>query len=170
MPSRVEELRQELVRRIASQVGAEQRRTTEVPGLTVHRRTAPTPPCSMTYEPSLILTAQGRKRVELGGKTYTHGGHVGLLTTSGLLNGIFGEGDDLHVARWESLKITDRFEETDESGVVTIRERERFTQALTLVYTNGTTAILKEGTNGHAECAPSNGHPAIHEDLAGHDD
>jgi hypothetical protein len=24
----------------------------------------------------------------------------GLLTTSGLLNGIFGEGDDLHVARW----------------------------------------------------------------------
>ena len=76
MPSRVEELRQELAHRIAVHVGAEQRRITEVPGLTVHRRTAPTPPCSMTYEPSLILTAQGRKRVELGGKTYTHGGPV----------------------------------------------------------------------------------------------
>lgn len=108
------------------------------------------------------LRATGRPLTPL------HGGHVGLLTTSGLLNGIFGEGDDLHVARWESIKTTDRFEDTDDAGVVTIRERERFTQALTLVYANGTTAILKEGTNGHAECAPSNGHAAIHEDRAGH--
>jgi hypothetical protein len=61
----------------------------------------------------------------------------GLLTTSGLLNGIFGEGDDLHVARWESIKTTDRFEETDDAGVLTIRERERFTQSLTLVYNEG---------------------------------
>ena len=68
----------------------------------------------------------------------------GLLTTAGLLNGIFGEGPDLHVARWESIKVTDRFEETDENEVTT-RERERFTQALTLVYADGTTAILDEG-------------------------
>src|ERR1035441_6502179 len=59
-----------------------------------------------------------------------HGGHVALLTTSGLINGIFGEGPDLHVARWESVKVTDRFEETDEDDVTTIRERERFTQCL----------------------------------------
>jgi hypothetical protein len=69
----------------------------------------------------------------------------GLLTTSGLLNGIFGEGADLHVARWESVKVTDRFEETDENDVMTIRERERFTQCLTLIYSNGATAILQEG-------------------------
>ena len=69
----------------------------------------------------------------------------GLLTTSGLLNGIFGEGADLHVARWESVKVTDRFEETDENDVTTIRERERFTQCLTLIYSNGATAILQEG-------------------------
>jgi len=68
----------------------------------------------------------------------------GLLTTAGLLNGIFGEGPDLHVARWESIKVTDRFEETDENEVTTIRERERFTQSLTLVYTDGTTSILDE--------------------------
>jgi hypothetical protein len=91
----------------------------------------------------------------------------GLLTTSGLLNGIFGEGDDLHVARWESIKTTDRFEETDEAGVVTIRERERFTQSLTLVYANGTTAVLKEGANNHAERAPSDGNAAVHEDHSG---
>ena len=60
--------------------------------------------------------------------TPLHGGHVGLLTTSGLLNGIFGQGPDLHVARWESVKVTDRIEETDENEVTTIRERERFTQ------------------------------------------
>src|SRR5215831_15598092 len=69
----------------------------------------------------------------------------GLLTTSGLLNGIFGEGPDRHVARWESVKVTDRFEETDENDVTTIRERERFTQCLTLIYSNGATAILQEG-------------------------
>jgi hypothetical protein len=68
----------------------------------------------------------------------------GLLTTAGLLNGIFGEGPDLHVARWESIKVTDRFEETDENEVTTIRERERFTQSLTLVYADGTTSILDE--------------------------
>jgi hypothetical protein len=78
--------------------------------------------------------------------TPLHGGHVGLLTTSGLLNGVFGEGPDLHVARWEAVKVTDRFEETDDSGVTTIRERERFTQSLTLVYADGTTAILQEGS------------------------
>jgi len=68
----------------------------------------------------------------------------GLLTTAGLLNGIFGEGPDLHVARWESIKVTDRFEETDENEVTTIRERERFTQSLTLIYADGTTSILDE--------------------------
>ena len=68
----------------------------------------------------------------------------GLLTTAGLLNGIFGEGPDLHVARWESIKVTDRFEETDENEVTTIRERERFTQSLTLAYADGTTSILDE--------------------------
>jgi len=83
-PGRLEEPRKELARRIASCVGSEQRRITEVPGLTVHRRTAPTPPCSMTYEPSLILTAQGRKRVELGGKTYTHGSSHYLLASVAL--------------------------------------------------------------------------------------
>lgn len=76
--------------------------------------------------------------------TPLHGGHIGLLTTSGLLNGIFGDGPDRHVARWESIKVTDRFEETDEKEITTIRERERFTQSLTVVYADGATAILDE--------------------------
>lgn len=84
VPDRLRELKEELARRIAEYVGAEQKRITEVPGLTVHRRTAPTPPCSMTYEPSLILTAQGRKRVELGDKTFTHGASHYLLASVAL--------------------------------------------------------------------------------------
>ena len=81
---RLQELKEELAHRIAAYVGSEQRRVTDVPGLTVHRRTAPTPPCSMTYEPSLILTAQGRRRVELGGKTFTYGSSHYLLASVAL--------------------------------------------------------------------------------------
>jgi AraC-like DNA-binding protein len=81
---RMQELKQELARRIAEQVGGEQKRLTEVPGLTVYRRTAPSPPCSMTYEPSLVLTAQGLKRVELNGKTFLYGSSHYLLTSVAL--------------------------------------------------------------------------------------
>lgn len=77
-------LKQELAHRIAAYVGNEQKRPTEMPGFTVHRRTAPSPPCSMTYEPSLILTAQGRKQVELGGKSFTYGSSHYLLTSVAL--------------------------------------------------------------------------------------
>ncbi len=83
-PDRLQELKEELARRIAAHIGSEQKRITEVPGLTVHQRTAPTPPCSMTYEPCLILTAQGRKRVELGGKSFTHGSSHYLLASVAL--------------------------------------------------------------------------------------
>jgi AraC-like DNA-binding protein len=38
----------------------------------------------MTYEPSLIVTAQGLKRVELGGRTYTHGSSHYLLASVAL--------------------------------------------------------------------------------------
>lgn len=80
-PDRMRELKEELAQRIAVLVGAEQKRVTEIPGLTVYRRTAPSPPCSMTYEPSLILTAQGLKRVDLGGKTFTYGSSHYLVTS-----------------------------------------------------------------------------------------
>lgn len=84
VPDRLQELKEELAHRIAACVGTEQKRITEVPGLTVHRRTAPTPPCSMTYEPSLILTAQGLKRVELGDRTFTYGSSHYLLASVAL--------------------------------------------------------------------------------------
>lgn len=87
--------------------------------------------------------------------TPLHEGHAGILSCSGLLNGVFGSGDLRHVACWQTGKIVDRFEETDENEVTTIRERERFTQALTLVYTDGRTAELSEERD--AQCAPADG-------------
>ncbi|HEY3441593.1 MAG TPA: AraC family transcriptional regulator [Paludibaculum sp.] len=84
LPDRLQQLKEELAHRIAAYIGSEQKRITEVPGLTVHQRTAPTPPCSMTYEPSLILTAQGRKRVEFGGKSFNYGTSHYLLASVAL--------------------------------------------------------------------------------------
>ncbi|MCX6631493.1 MAG: AraC family transcriptional regulator [Candidatus Solibacter sp.] len=51
-----------------------------VPGLTLHRRTSPTAPCSMTYQPSVTVMAQGRKRVDLGSTSFTYGPSQFLLT------------------------------------------------------------------------------------------
>ncbi len=75
--------------------------------------------------------------------TPLHGGHVGLLAVSGLLNGIFGEGPALHIARWQSVKVTDTIEETDDAGVTTIREKERFSHELRVVFRDGRVTVLK---------------------------
>ena len=74
--------------------------------------------------------------------TPLHAGHVGLLACSGLLNGIFGSGDGRHISCWQAAKVTDKTEE-EEDGVITIREKERFSNELTLVYSTGEVAILK---------------------------
>jgi hypothetical protein len=68
---------------------------------------------------------------------------VGLLACSGLLNGIFGSGDQRHIAFWQAVKIVDKTEEEDEQGTVTVREKERFSNELTVVYSTGQVAILK---------------------------
>jgi hypothetical protein len=75
--------------------------------------------------------------------TPLHAGHVGLLACSGLLNGIFGAGDERHIAFWQAVKIVDKTEEEDEKGVVTVREKERFSNELTVVYSTGQVAMLK---------------------------
>src|ERR1700691_5408659 len=82
--SRAPELRALLARKIAFSVGSEENRATEIPGLTLHRRAAPTAPCSMTYEPGVTVIAQGRKRVELGRTTFIYGESRYLLTSADL--------------------------------------------------------------------------------------
>ena len=79
--SRAREWRAELAQKIASFMGGEENRATGIPGLTLHRRIAPTAPCSMTYEPCLTVIAQGRKRVDLGRRTFIYGEAQYLLTS-----------------------------------------------------------------------------------------
>ena len=55
--------------------------STEVPGLTLYRNTAPTAPNPCTYEPSLLLIPQGKKRVDLGKHSYVFGESTFLLTS-----------------------------------------------------------------------------------------
>lgn len=74
--------------------------------------------------------------------TPLHGGHVGLLCTAGMLNGIFGEGESLHIANWRSVKFTAHWEEVEEDGTKILHDRERFSHELTLIYANGETQIL----------------------------
>lgn len=74
--------------------------------------------------------------------TPLHGGHVGLLCTAGMLNGVFGEGEDRHLAHWRSLKFTDHWEEEQEDGTRILHDRERFSHELTLVFADGRTQIL----------------------------
>jgi hypothetical protein len=74
--------------------------------------------------------------------TPLHGGHVGLLCTAGMLNGVFGEGEDHHIAHWRSVKFTDHWEEEEEDGTKILHDRERFSHELTLVFANGRTQIL----------------------------
>jgi predicted RNA methylase len=101
--------------------------------------------------------------------TPLHAGHVAILAVSGCLDGLFGEGEDRHLACWSTDKATDKFEETDDEGVTTIRERERFTQTLTLLYVDGRAAILREG-NRHEERSSANGASRVPKDDQGNGD
>jgi len=80
-PNRARELRSELARKIALFMGSAENRATDIPGLTLHRRTSPTAPCPATYAPSVTVIAQGRKRVELGRNTFIYDASRFLLTS-----------------------------------------------------------------------------------------
>jgi AraC-like DNA-binding protein len=80
-PDRARELRKVLARKIASFIGPKEILITDVPGLRLSRRTAPTAPTSANYEPSLAVVAQGRKRADLGGTTFIFDESRYLLTS-----------------------------------------------------------------------------------------
>jgi len=85
--------------------------------------------------------------------TPLHGGHVGLLCTAGLLNGVFGQGEERHIARWRSVKHVTTFIE-DEGDTQVVHHRERWANELRLVYADGRTLKLTETppkTEGEAD-------------------
>src|ERR1700731_4879254 len=120
-----------------------------------------TGPTGLTYRglpvdtiEDLVIRSPSWKKVEpfllprsemAGGRPITplHGGHVGLLCTAGLLNGVFGERDDRHIARWRSVKHVTTFVEEDGDAQI-VHHRERWTNELRLVYADGRTPKLTE--------------------------
>lgn len=71
----------ELAGSINKALGSAASLSTAVPGLTLYRNTAPTAPNPCTYEPSLLLIPQGKKRVDLGKQSYVFGESTFLLTS-----------------------------------------------------------------------------------------
>ncbi len=67
---------------------------------------------------------------------------MGLLCTAGMLNGVFGKDELLHIAHWKSVKFTDHWEEEEEDGAIVVHDRERFSHELTLIFADGRTHIL----------------------------
>ncbi|MEI1372889.1 AraC family transcriptional regulator [Nostoc sp. UHCC 0926] len=74
-------IRQELVEMIGHIVGTAEDYATDIPGLILYRFTAPTTAASVTYEPNLAVVVQGRKRVDLGPKTFIYDASQYLLTS-----------------------------------------------------------------------------------------
>lgn len=99
------------------------------------------PKSSAYRQASAVLFAQ---QADVPGRPLTplHGGHVGLLCTAGMLNGVFGDGETRHIAHWQSIKLVDKSEE-EEDGKTVIREKERFSNELTLVFCTGAITSLK---------------------------
>jgi AraC-like DNA-binding protein len=68
--SQVVAMRRELAQKIAVHTPQAGAQATAIPGLTLYRRTSPSPCYPATYEPSLTVFVQGRKRINLGGTIY----------------------------------------------------------------------------------------------------
>ncbi len=79
-PNRADELRADLANRVAQFMGSAEDLSTGIPGLTLHRRTAPAAPLSVAYEPSVAVVVQGRKRVELGRTAFIYDASRFLIT------------------------------------------------------------------------------------------
>lgn len=78
---RREELRAQLAGRTTSLIGSAASIATSVPNVILYRYTAPTVPDWVSYEPSMALVVQGKKRVTLGGTRFDYGPSRFLLTS-----------------------------------------------------------------------------------------
>ena len=77
----VAQMLHQLAEKISKIMGNSAEQVTAVPGLTLYRNIAPTEPNPCTYEPSLLIIPQGRKRVDLGKQRYSFGQTTFLLTS-----------------------------------------------------------------------------------------
>jgi SAM-dependent methyltransferase len=107
----------------------------------------------------ILFAPECRKR----GRPLTplHPGHVSILACAGALDGILGEGDLRHLARWQAVKTILRLEEEDENGVTVIREKEQFSHCLNLLYADGRSAVLTNDPPSEEKDANAVTNPAL---------
>ena len=82
--------------------------------------------------------------------TPLHAGHVGLLCTAGMLNGVAGSGNDRHIARWQTRKYVTTYTEADDS-YTEIHRQERFSNEVALIYEDGRTLVLTDKKKGEED-------------------
>jgi uncharacterized methyltransferase DUF6094 len=99
-------------------------------------------PQSSAYRQASRVLVRERSAIKGRPLTPLHGGHVSLLATAGMLNGIFGQGEERHIAHWRSVKFVDHWEESEPNGTLIKHDRERFSHELSLVFVDGRTRIL----------------------------
>ena len=95
-------------------------------------------PASSAYRSAEALLFGVGDHIDDRPLTPLHRGHVGLLCTSGLMNGIFGDGPDRHVATWRTTKLVETVEDSKE-----IRRKERYSTSLSLALADGRILQLK---------------------------
>jgi hypothetical protein len=75
-------------------------------------------PQSAAYRQASRILIRERSTVKGRPLTPLHRGHVSLLATAGMLNGVFGQGEDRHIAHWRSVKFVDHCEESEPNGTL----------------------------------------------------
>jgi AraC-like DNA-binding protein len=125
------EMRKELTRKIAARARALGENLTAIPGLALYRREQPTPCFHATYEPSLTVFVQGRKRVNLGGTVYLCDG------TSFLLSSIDVPAESQIVEASEQVPLLSMFLKLDMPTVREVIGREELPEFATSVQSRG---------------------------------
>lgn len=80
-PGSAGELSSELALRISRLLGTAEKQATAISRLTLHQRVAPNDSCPITYEPSVIVVAQGSKQVQIGKEILTYDSSRYLLVS-----------------------------------------------------------------------------------------
>jgi AraC-like DNA-binding protein len=82
--SGVSQALKELADAIGKAMGRSAELSNVVPGLSLYQNTTPTAPNPCTYEPSLLIVPQGKKRVDFGTQSHVFGESTFLLTSIAL--------------------------------------------------------------------------------------
>ena len=125
------EMRRELARKIAGHAQSLGENPTPIPGLGLYRRTTPTACFLATYEPSLTVFVQGRKRINLGGTLY-HCDESSFLLTS-----IDVPVQSQIIAATEEVPLLTMYLRLDMPTVREVISREELPEPVTSIHSHG---------------------------------